>query len=503
MANMQNIPSLFQQGKWEEIDQILSAVPLQECSGEICLYWIIALLKKGVSSRAYALIDQSIEIYPTHLQLLQLGAQAFQNMDVLKARKLWDEAVQCGCNTDVGYVQAGLYRFEKQDLKQAKAYFKNALGLDPKIQVALNSLGIIALTQGNFEKAYMYFRRLLDVVPTNSEVIVNLAKTFLYRGEYAEAEQFLRSHLKQSPENAYFHVQLAFALLWQQKYQEGWEHYEWRWHIPEFTERNPRPNVAPHWQGESLKGKRVLIFGEQGYGDIFQFSRFVTQCSEAAEAVFLVKNELVQVLSKLQGVNVVDSIEGQAPFDYQLALLSLPHVLKVKKIDCLDVPYLSFPKQPKREGKTLRVGYSWRGNVEDLGNPPRGFDFVALQALLEMEDIEFYRLEKSPFSDREASIAEGKVYNQGPLFQDFYDTAAFIETLDLVVSVDTGVAHLAAAMGKPVYLILQPQGDWRWLQGRIDSPWYPTLKIYRTNQQSIYQCIDDIKVQISKKTFKF
>jgi hypothetical protein len=247
----------------------------------------------------------------------------------------------------------------------------------------------------------------------------------------------------------------------------------------------------PRWSGkEDLEGKTILLYGEQGLGDTIQFCRYVEKVAAlGATVIFEVRPALMSLLRDLPGVNrLIENGESLPDFDYQCPLLSLPLAFNTN-LDSIPSspkylasdPVLTKNWQSKLGAKTkLRVGLAWTGNPNNPNDHPRSMPLVQLEPLLS-EDMEFFAMQKDIRPSDLDALGRSGIKHVGGDLSDFYEIAAFVECMDLIVTVDTSFAHLAGALGKPVWILLQFVPDWRWLLDRSDSPWYPTARLFRQN----------------------
>jgi hypothetical protein len=247
---------------------------------------------------------------------------------------------------------------------------------------------------------------------------------------------------------------------------------------------------GPEWQGESFAGRRLLLFSEQGIGDALQFIRYLPRvAARGGEIVLQVQPSLVSLLKSLQGVTVIARGEPLPPLDLQLPLMDLPHVFGTT-LDSIpaDVPYLHAEttrietwRRDFRDVAALKVGVVWAGSATHKGDRYRSLAAEAVLPRLVMPGVQLYSLQKEP-RPSDAPVLAGlgsDVIDLAPRLGDFADTAAAMAVLDLVISVDTSVVHLAGAMGRPCWVLLPYAQDWRWLRDREDSPWYPSLRLFR------------------------
>jgi hypothetical protein len=269
-------------------------------------------------------------------------------------------------------------------------------------------------------------------------------------------------------------------------FARGWAEYEWRWRCKGNPERS---YPSRQWSGEAPSGKTILIQTEQGFGDSFQFLRYVPMVAAlGAEVVLAVPGPLLRLAETLPGVNgVVTENDALPDFDFYCPLLSLPGIfgMSVEKIPAV-VPYLYSPKETAAVWESrlaaetgLKVGLVWSGNPANRMNPRRSIPFPALEPLWRIPGIRWYSLQVgSPTAEISRALHQ-PIMDLSPLLTDFAETAAAIQHLDLVISVETAVAHLAGALGQKVWVPLTVVPAWRWLLGRDDSPWYPTMRLFR------------------------
>ena len=374
---------------------------------------------------------------------------------------------------------------------EAVASFAAAIRLRPGFAAAHNSLGVAHFEARRLDEAVACFREAIRLEPGFAEAHNNLGAVLDERHEAEAAIAALRRAVELRTDYPDAHYHLAVALLRQGEYVEGWAEYEWRRRKPGFPRRDP---AIPEWRGEALAGRTVLAYAEQGLGDGLQFLRYAPLlAARGARVLVEVPAPLVRLAASAGGVaGVVAAGAPPPPCDLQVPLMSLPHLLGTR-MDSVpaDVPYLhADPAQVAEWGDRLaglpglKVGLAWSG-------APRPHDrqshLVDCRRSLRLE--QFAPLAGLPGLSL-VSLQKGEAAAQTPppglaLFDpmdrvaDFADTAALVANLDLVVSVDTSVAHLAGAVGRPLWLLSRFDGCWRWLADRADSPWYPTARLFR------------------------
>jgi hypothetical protein len=311
------------------------------------------------------------------------------------------------------------------------------------------------------------------------------------RGEREAMLAHYRRAVDVDPNHAGAHWNLAWELLKEGRLLEGWQHYEWRWRWEGFPERE-RPFATPRWEGENLDGARILLHGEQGFGDCIQFARYAPMVAALGGRVILeVPRPLVRVMSTLRGVEIVVARGERLPeFGCTCPLMSLPRVFgtAVESIPA-SVPYLGVPDGVASDRMVCppgvrRIGLVWGGSPGHQRDERRSIGLDLFCPLTRLDGFRWYSLQKGPAA---AALRTGppdlKVLDLASSIGDFADTAAIISQLDLVVTVDTSVAHLAGALGKPVWILVPAKSDWRWLLDRTDSPWYPTARLFRQRRE--------------------
>ena len=318
-----------------------------------------------------------------------------------------------------------------------------------------------------------------------------MAKTYQDQREIQKAAFWFEKALQIKPDYAEAKFNLATVYLLTENFQEGWQGYEWRFRRREWKRTYPHRYRKPRWNGENFTGKRLLVHSEQGLGDILQFVRYLPKVkARGGTVVFETRKALMDIFKNLPGMDelVMFAPDGQpvAEFDLYVPLASLPGIFETTLEDIpAQVPYLfadsgksvAWRKRLSPDG--FRVGLVWAGTDTD---PRRACHLKWLKMLSDVPGVYLYGLQKGIAVEQieVEGLPQGmRMTNLGQEFDDFADTAAVVENLDLVVSIDTSVAHLAGAMGKPVWVMLPYAADWRWFLNRDDSPWYPTMRLFR------------------------
>ena len=377
-------------------------------------------------------------------------------------------------------------------LAEAEASYREALRLEPDYPDALNNLGHVLNQLGRPLEAEERLRTGLCLRPGSSGSLNNLGIALFDQCRLDEAETVYREALRLQPDFPDARNNLAYALLKAGRYEEGWEEHEWRWRAKHMA-GGVRSFSAPLWQGEPIGERVILLHAEQGQGDTLQFCRYAPLMR--SKVVLEVQPTLVRLLSRLPGVSqVIGRGEALPSFELHCPLLSLPRAFGTTlQTVPARVPYLAADPRDvelwndRLAGlRGLKVGLVWAG--EPRAHAPelaaidvrRSIALSGLAPLAEIRGITFVSLQKGgPAAQATHPPAGMTLFDPTADLHDFADTAALIEALDLVISVDTSVAHLAGALGKPVWLLNRYDACWRWLLNRDDSPWYPSLRQFR------------------------
>lgn len=377
---------------------------------------------------------------------------------------------------------------EGADLVGAERCFRRIVELAPDLPDPQHSLGVVLQMQGRPQEAVFHYRAAVTEDPFFAKALYNLANALFQSGNSREAVETARALVRCDSAHADAHWLLGMLLLLHGEYPEGWAEYEWRWQAKAFLAKIPDLG-RPLWDGSPLEGRTLLIQMEQGRGDMIQFARFASMAAARGGRIIVrAVPELLSLLATVEGVSQVVDQNGPLPaFDLQIPAMSLPHVLGTTLETIPPTPYLRpdphkvalWRRELPVDGN-FRIGLAWQGSSENRDNPNRSCPLAAFQPLAELEGVTLYSLQIGEGSEQIALLPDSmKVIELTDLIHDFADTAAFIENLDLVISVCTSVTHLAGAIGKPVWTLLYFAADWRWLLERDDSPWYPSMRLFR------------------------
>jgi tetratricopeptide (TPR) repeat protein/predicted O-methyltransferase YrrM len=391
---------------------------------------------------------------------------------------------------------------EQGHLDAAEHYARRAIALDFRSASAWSDMGMVLCEQERFDDAISAFERAREMMPATTDDapgdFVNLAICLLRAGRTHQALTLLETSLPAHPSET-GHSQYALALLISGRLVRGFDQYEFRWMGPPLNAA--RPNfVKPVWVGQNIRGKTILLRAEQGFGDFIQFGRYARHVKAlGATVLVIVREELREVAETLEGVDLVLQPNQPYPaFDFYANLLSLPRTFGTdeKSIPAY-VPYL--PVDASRvsawatrfEGESrLKIGLVWAGSPTHLRDRFRSISLRQLAPLMGVAGVRFYSLQKGPAVEEIAKQTDPAfVVDLGRELSTFADTAAAISHLDLVIGVDTAVVHVAGALARPVWTMLPDPADWRWMEEREDSPWYPTMRLFRQSRHGDWDAV--------------
>ena len=343
---------------------------------------------------------------------------------------------------------------------------------------------------GSLEEARVAGEAAVEI-GTIPQALVDLADVYVLLGDNQRALELFERAVAKVPDLARAHLGLAHALLMKGEFGPGWAEYEWRYRLPKTQSLLPKFK-QPQWNGMKLANSRLFVLCEQGYGDCFQFARYLPLAAKRVRDLIVgVSTELKPIIERVEGPRVFyDRWEALPAFDFQITLSSLPHVLGTTMENIpANVPYLSADPQKVALWRTrlseqakgrATVGLVWHGRPSNAINAMRCVPLGALTPILDLDGVLPVSLQVGAGSEQLAQHpARSHVFDASPMLSDFGETAALMTALDHIVTIETAAAHLAGALGRTADVMLPCVADWRWLEGRSDSPWYPTLRLVR------------------------
>ena len=460
--------------------------------------------------------------------MFTLGAQAFMAGQPVEAEIALRLSIGAGGNDFAALGLLGLMAIERKDFAATVGWLRAALVINPDEPTTLNNLGEALRRSEQFDDAITCYRRALVVAPSYADALDNLGCALAMAGRPAEALAYHRRAIALKPHFALAHERLSEALVglnrledalrelrrgmvWEPdqpkaklnegyillalgRFPLGWKAYEARWDaVIDGAPMVRRHSDHPRWHSRMrLAGKTLLLHAEQGLGDTLQFVRYATPLAEAGARVIVeAQAPLVPLLRSLHGVAQVVAMDAALPdFDLQCPLLSLPLGCGTTLATIpTAVPYLAPPKERiaawrrrlgRRRPGRRRIGIAWSGNPEHANDRNRSVPLARLLSFLTRPDCELHvaQTEIRP-ADRATLDHAPQVTDHSAALRDFADNAALLSLMDLVISVDTSIVHVAGALARPTWLLLPFSAEWRWLIGRADSPWYPTMRLFR------------------------
>jgi tetratricopeptide (TPR) repeat protein len=367
---------------------------------------------------------------------------------------------------------------------EAIAACKQAIAIKPDSAEALINLGNALRAADRPAEAVVEYRKAISLNPNIPQAHANLGSALKDLNRLDEAIAAYRQALQLNPNDPATHWNFARLLLMAGHFDEGWQEFEWRHRLgaPQLTRDFPQPL----WNGQDIPNQTLLVHTESGFGDAIHFIRLLPQVApRAGKLVLECQPELKRLFAPIPGAHqLIARGDALPPFDYRISLPSLARVLKIRLENIPNsIPYLKPPHEQVEywKGRVPRddrknIGLCWSGSRDDLAQRSRELSlFTPLSQILH---VRWFSLQKGPESKQTPPQGMNLIDHTEKL-TDFADTAALIDNLDLVISVDTSIAHLAGAIGKPVWVLIPRHSDFRWLTNRTDSPWYPTMKLFR------------------------
>lgn len=383
-------------------------------------------------------------------------------------------------------------------LKEARELAEALARGCPEDPAAHNALGYICKLRGDLEEALWCYIKAGELDSSCHGAFYNAANTLKELGRAGEAVAFYRRAVEADPENVSYHVSFAHALLLNGNFAEGWTEYEWR------KKKNPQAHLsgyAAEWSGEPVSGKTVLVYGEQGLGDMIQFARYLPLVKErVGRLIFGCPASLQRLFNSMTCIDAFatehEIIQEARKADFCEALLSLPRIFKTAENTVpAGIPYIHAEDDlikvmaqviASSKGR-LNIGIVWHGNRRHENDRNRSCPVEYFLKLADVSGVKLFSLQVE--DDGSAASVPAPIIDLSPYLISFAHTAACIMNLDLIISVDTASAHLAGAMGRPVWTILPFNPDWRWLAGRSRSPWYPAMTIFRQSKPGAWEAV--------------
>ena len=466
----------------------------------ILLQNVLSCISQNELDMAEDMLLQASKANPHDSDLVRfLSVVAALKSDFISALKLIDQALILNPKNGVAYSNKGNILKELGRYEEALSNYDKAIEMIPSYAEAYNNRANTLQDLQQYDESLIWYDKALTLNPEYVGAYCNKGNALEWLGRHQEAMNCFDQALAIDPQHVDAYWQKGLSQLANGQFDLGWQNYEARW-----SKSNPvkfENFEIPRLESiKGIAGKKVLIWAEQGLGDSIQFCRYIEPLSHSgAKLTFLVPESLLNILSPLQQFCELKSNMTFQPreFDFQSPLLSLPMLFgtTLESIPS-QIPYLRVEEDKKRSlnanlihSPNLKVGIVWSGGFRllysdgYLAGYRRNIDLQQIASLKEIQGVDFYSLQKGDPAEPELLMRKDEVWpsviNCAHLIHDFTDTAALIEAMDLVISVDTSTAHLVGALGRQVWILNRYDSCWRWLRGRTDSPWYPTAKIYQ------------------------
>ena len=478
---------------------------------------IIPILKLALRYHREGNLDYAKYVYqhvlgidPQNADALHLlGVSVYQSEQYDIAINLITQAIQIDSTKPLFFTNLG-NAFQKQGkLEQSAQAYQKAIQIQPDYADAYYNLGNAFQKQGKLEQSTQAYQKAIQIQPDYAEAYFNLGNSLREQGKLKESTQAYQKAIQIQPDYADAHFNLAMLLLLQGQFVEGWEKYEWRWDSSLKSQK--RNFKRPLWDGTSLSSKSILIYAEQGFGDSIQFARYIDLFPDTATIIVACQPELKSLLKSIERIDILVTKGEDIPnFDFHAPIVSLPHIFgTVLETIPAKIPYLYPDKNPdfsflSDDERDLKVGIAWAGSPTHINDRNRSISLNNFKCLLDIKGCEFFSLQVGEHHRDIKQCGYSRIIKDlGKQFTNFHHTASVILQLDLVISVDTAVAHLAGALGKPVWTLLPFIPDWRWMLNRSDSPWYPSMTLFRQRKRgdwhSVFQEIRLTLTQYSQR----
>lgn len=441
---------------------------------------------------------------PNTTNQMGTGSQNLEQMaDSLLEQGQWNEAVLCyqkvlaqNPQDAASLARLGMCLAKLGKFTEAQSYAQKATELNPALSEPHFYLGNIYRLENKLGEAIQEYQQVVELDKLFEAAWTNLGFCHRLFAEYEKALECYEQALLVNPKSLEAHFNLGILHLLHGDFEKGWRGYEWRLQFPEESTRFPRHAL---WQGEDFQGRTLLIYADQGYGDAIQWIRFLPMVKARGGKVLLqCQKALARLFATVPGIDELHQAGETLPhFDLQVPIGSLPAIFHSNE-ETLPryLSYLSTEESTQnywgqllgKSSDALRVGICWQGNPKHTGNAARSIPLSELTPLSKNVNVEWFSLQK---------LAPESVLHNPPIplkdhqqkWTDFADTAAMIAQLDLVISVDSAIAHLASALGKPTWILLPHSPEWRWMIDRNDSPWYPTARLFRQTNAGDWQSV--------------
>ncbi len=451
-------------------------------------YLAVALRATGDLAGARSAAEKAVKLAPQSASAWNnLGNSRAALADPAAALADYQKALEINPQYADAWANRGLAEKQLGHLSQAITCFEQAAAASDRNAGALNTIGNQLFELHAFDGAITCYRRAVEIDSRFTNAFNNLGNTYLQTLQIGKAIAAYGQALKIDPDHPDAANGYGQSLLLTADYSLGWPAYEARKGEPPVE---PATGARP-WTGQDLVGRTLLLRAEQGMGDTIQFLRFAGAVKKTGATVVLqCPEQLADLARTVDGIDRLCRPGDRTAADFTAPLMSLPHVLGLKDEQAvkMDKPYMSAPRPAVRTARRKQVGLVWAGNPDHINDANRSMDLADLAPIFEISTVDFFSLQMGPAKNQLTPFRPAAgITDVSSRFTSYGDTANTVANLDLLISVDTSLAHLAGAMGKPCWLLLPYVPDWRWQLERPDSPWYPSLILFRQTVRGNWQ----------------
>jgi len=493
----------------QELENLDEALASYDRAVQINSDYAEAHFNRSITLQKLERLDEAIESYDRVISINSDFADAHFNRGIcLQEIKRLDEAIESYdrvISINPTFVEAyfnyGNTLRELKRFEEAIANYEKAIEIEPNYAEAYLNCGNVFREIKRLDKAISNFEKIIAINPNYAEAYLNYGLILEEFKRFDEAIANYEKAIAIKPDFAAAHWNLSLCNLLTGNFQDGWQSYEWRWMNKEALSFQDKRNFSqPLWiNGETLTDKIILIYAEQGLGDTIQFCRYLPEVAlQSKKVIFEVQRNLVKLLNNLgNNIQIIAKGDNLPSFDVRYPLLSLPLAFKTELHTIPPIPKsITSDLQKQTKWKTilgiktsLRVGLAWSGNSLHKNDHNRSLSLSQLLPYLP-SNIDYVCLQNElRDGDKELLEQHCEIKYFGHLLEDFTDTAELCELMDIVVSVDTSVAHLSGMLGKPTWVLISFIPDWRWLLDRDDNPWYPSAKLYRQEKAGDWKSV--------------
>ena len=450
-------------------------------------------------------------------QVLSQAWAVHQAGDFNAAQQLYRKVLDGHPENANAWCYLGLALHDQGRFAQAIEAYRRAIGIKPDYPIAYNNMGNSLQRLGEFGRSLASYREALRLKPDYANAYKNMGTLQFWQGFFDQAAEAFGKAIELNPANAESHKSLGIILLLQGQFERGWPEYAWRWKTKDLK----RPDYAqPRWDGSSLAGRTILLHAEQGLGDAIHFVRYAAVLKQQAGRVIVQCHKaLVPLLRTCRGIDQLITFNSKPPdFDVYASLLDVPAILKMDLSSVVaGVPYLSADEslieywaRELHSCPGFKIGIVWQGSPQHKADQRRSIPLEQFAPLADTAGVRLISLQKGPGSEQiPAFAARHALLDLGPRLDEstgaFMDSAAVLKNLDLLITADTAMAHLGGALGVRTWLALAQVPDWRWLLGRDDSPWYPTMRLFRQKSAGDWpglfqEIVEQLKSELADRT---